>query len=53
MQIFVQIGLKMEAGYCPSLNMNAMQKISVKTFLRDFAYIYKLVIGMKRAEIYE
>ncbi len=24
MQIFVQIGLKMEAGICPPLNINAM-----------------------------
>ncbi len=30
----VQTGLKMKAGDCPPLNMNAMQNISVKTALK-------------------
>ncbi len=33
MQFFVQIGLKMEPGDCPPLNINAMRAISVKPFL--------------------
>ena len=31
---FVQIGLKMEAGDCPPLNINAMSAISVKSYLK-------------------
>ncbi len=34
MQFFVQIGLKMEPGDCPLLNINAMRAISVKSFLK-------------------
>ncbi len=30
----MQKGLKMETGDCPSLNMNDMRKISVKTLLK-------------------
>ncbi len=37
MQSSVQIGLKMEAGYCPSLNMNAMWVISVKSYLNKIS----------------
>ena len=37
MQCFVQIGLKMEAGDCPPLNMNAMWAISVKSYLNAVA----------------
>ena len=37
-QSSVQIGLKMEAGYCPSLNMNAMWVISVKSYLKMHCY---------------
>ncbi len=33
MQFFVQIGLKMEAGGCPPLNINSMRAISVKSYL--------------------
>ncbi len=33
MQFFVQIGLKMDPGDCPSLNINTMRAISVKSFL--------------------
>ncbi len=34
-QFFVQIRLKMEAGDCPALNINAMRAISVKSYLKD------------------
>ncbi len=36
MQFFVQIGLKMEAGDCPALNINAMRAISVKSYLNAY-----------------
>ncbi len=36
MQFFVQIGLQMEPGDCPPLNINAMRAISVKSFLNNF-----------------
>ena len=32
--LVVQIGLKMEPGDCPPLNINAMRAISVKSFLK-------------------
>ena len=34
MQFFVQIGLKMEPGDCPPLNINAMRAVSVKSVLK-------------------
>ncbi len=34
MKFFVQIGLKMEAGDCPPLNLNAMRAVSVKSYLK-------------------
>ncbi len=35
----MQIGLNMEAGDCPTLNMNAMEKLSVKSFLNSAYYV--------------
>ena len=54
--LFMQLGLKMEAGDCPPLNMNAMQNISVKTPLNSrlshilVAFII-LCLGFTRLEI--
>ncbi len=36
MQICIQIGLKMEAGDCPTLNMNAMENYLLSHSLNTF-----------------
>ncbi len=41
MQFSVQIGLKMETGDCPPLNINAMCAISVKSYLKLLVHVNK------------
>ncbi len=45
--ICMEIGLKMEAGDCPLLNMNAMRNISVKTVLKAEQGIHYCTLAEK------
>ncbi len=51
MQFFVQIRLKMEAGDCPPLNINAMPVISVKSYLNSVFPLRLSVYEMANAQM--
>ncbi len=42
----------MEAGDCPSLNINAMRAISVKSYLKNVMFFYNGVLWFQKHPIF-